>query len=253
MKIRAIIVDDVDLARDRIKRLLADSEIEVVAEYANGREAIAGIRNLKPDLVFLDVQMPEIGGFEVIETVGVENMPATIFVTAHDDFALRAFQTNAVDYLLKPIDEEWLDKAVGRAVRRIKHEMPAIEIEKNLLRLLAEVKPVPKYLKRIPVKTARGTTLILTEEIDWIGAAGHYIELHVGQTTHLIRERLSLIEKKLDSDKFARIHRSTIVNLDCIKTLIPLFHGDYLVILRDGKELNMSRTFHENLMSFLNE
>lgn len=253
MKIRAIIVDDVDLARDRVKRLLTGSEIEVVAECANGREAIKSIINLKPDLVFLDVQMPEIGGFEVIETIGIENMPPVIFVTAHDNFVLRAFETNAVGYLLKPLDPERLEKALARAKRQLNHETPKSEIEEKLKQLLDEVKPQPKYLKRIPVKSARGTVLILTDEIDWIGAAGHYLELHVGQTTYLIRDRLSRIVQKLDSDKFARIHRSTIVNLDRIQTLTPLFHGDYLVVLRNGVELNMSRTFHENLMSRLSE
>jgi two-component system LytT family response regulator len=251
MKIRTIIVDDVDLARERVKILLDDDEIEIVGEAANGREAIEAIGDLQPDLVFLDIQMPQIGGFDVIETIGVENMPAVIFVTAYDEFALRAFEINAVDYLLKPFDEERLKKAVRRAKREIRREEPANEIEQRLRRLLKEAKPEPKYLKRIPVKSSRGTILVVTEEIDWISSAGHYLEIHAGRETHLIRERLSQIEQRLDPEIFVRIHRSTIVNLDRIKSLHPLFNGDHLIILQNGQELNLSRTYHEKLMLLL--
>ena len=251
MSIRTIIVDDVDLARERVKILLDDAEIEIVGECANGREAVAAIRDLQPDLVFLDVQMPNIGGFDVIEIIGVEQMPAVIFVTAYDEFALRAFEINAVDYLLKPFDEERLRKAVARAKREIRREEPAKEIERRLRGLLKEIKPEPKYLRRIPVKSARGTTLVSTEEIDWINAAGHYLEIHAGNETHLIRERLSQIEQRLDPETFVRVHRSTIVNLDRIKSLHPLFNGDHLIILKTGQELNLSRTYHEKLMQIL--
>jgi two-component system LytT family response regulator len=251
MSIRTIIVDDVDLARERVKILLDDPEIEIVGEAANGREAIEAINDLQPDLVFLDVQMPQIGGFDVIETIGVEKMPAVIFVTAYDEFALRAFEINAVDYLLKPFNEERLKKAVLRAKREIRREEPASEIENRLRRLLKEVKTEPKYLKRIPVKSSHGTTLVLTEEIDWISAAGHYLELHAGRETHLIRERLSQIEQRLDPETFVRIHRSIIVNLARIKSLHPLFNGDHLIILQNGQQLNLSRTYHEKLMQLL--
>jgi two-component system LytT family response regulator len=251
MKIRTIIVDDVDLARERIKILLDDDEIEIVGEARNGREAIKAVRDLQPDLVFLDVQMPQIGGFDVIETIGVEKMPVVIFVTAYDEFALRAFEINAVDYLLKPFDEERLKKAVARAKREILRQEPAAEIEERLRRLLKEVKPEPKYLKRIPVKSSRGMTLVLTDEIDWINSAGHYLEIHAGRETHLIRERLSQIEQRLDPETFIRVHRSIIVNLDRIKSLHPLFNGDHLIILQNGQELNLSRTYHEKLMLLL--
>jgi two-component system, LytTR family, response regulator len=251
MSIRTIIVDDVDLARERIKILLDDDEIKIVGECANGREAVEAIRSLQPDLVFLDVQMPRIGGFDVIEIIGVERMPAVIFVTAYDEFALRAFEINAVDYLLKPFDVERLKKAVARAKREIQRIEPAAEIERRLRGLLKEVKPEPKYLRRIPVKSSRGTTLVSTEEIDWISSAGHYLEIHVGRETHLIRERLSQIEQRLDPETFVRIHRSTIVNLDRIKSLHPLFNGDHLIILKNGQELNLSRTYHEKLMLML--
>jgi two-component system LytT family response regulator len=248
MSIRTIIVDDVELARERVKILLDDAEIEIIAECENGREAIEAIRNLKPDLVFLDVQMPKIGGFEVIETIGAEKMPAVIFVTAYDEFALRAFEVNAIDYLLKPFDEERLKKAVERAKSDIKRRQPSAEIEEKLRKLLKEVKTEPRYLRRIPVKSARGTALILTEEIDWIASAGHYLELHIGNETHLIREKLSELEARLDPRVFMRIHRSTIVNLDRIKSLHPLFNGDQLVILKNGRELHLSRTYHNKLM-----
>jgi two-component system LytT family response regulator len=251
MSIKTIIVDDVELARERIKILLDDPEIEIVAECENGREAIETIRTLNPDLVFLDVQMPKINGFEVIETIGARKMPTVIFVTAYDEFALRAFEVNAIDYLLKPFDEERLTKALARAKREIKKQTPSVEIEEKLRKLLIEVKTEPQYFRRIPVKSSRGTTLILTEEIDWIASAGHYLELHAGKDTHLIREKLSHLESRLDPQIFMRIHRSTIVNLDRIKSLHPLFNGDQLIILKDGQQLNLSRTYYEKLMTRL--
>ena len=251
MSIRTIIVDDVDLARERIKILLDDPEVEIVAECANGREAIDAIGSLKPDLVFLDVQMPTVGGFEVIAAVGVEEMPAVIFVTAYDEYALRAFEVNAVDYLLKPFDGERLRTAVARAKRVIEGRAPAGEIVEKLRRLLKEERAEPKYLRRIPVKSARETTFILTESIDWITSAGHYLEIHVGREKHLIREQLSRLETRLDPQQFARIHRSAIVNLDRVKSLHPLFNGDHILILKDGQELNLSRTYHEKLLGLL--
>lgn len=251
MSIRTIIVDDVELARERVKILLDDPEIEIIAECENGREAIETIRELQPDLVFLDVQMPKINGFEVIETIGAEKMPTVIFVTAYDEFALRAFEVNAIDYLLKPFDEERLFKAVARAKREIKKQEPSNGIEKKLRDLLKEVKTEPQYLRRIAVKTSRGTTLVLTEEIDWIGSAGHYLELHAGRETHLIREKLSQLETRLDPKDFMRIHRSTIVNLDRIKSFHPLFNGDQLIILKDGQQLSLSRTYYDKLMTRL--
>jgi two-component system LytT family response regulator len=248
MSIRTIIVDDVELARERTKILLNDAEIEIVAECENGCEAIDTIRDLKPDLVFLDVQMPEIGGFEVIETIGVNKMPTVIFVTAYDEFALRAFEVHAIDYLLKPFDKKRLVKAIERAKREIKKQEPSNGIEEKLRNLLKEVKIEPQYLKRIPVKTSLGTTLVLTEEIDWIASAGHYLEIHAGRETHIIREKLSYLETRLDPKDFMRIHRSTIVNLDRIKSFHPLFNGDQIIILRDGRELNLSRTYYDKLM-----
>lgn len=250
MSIKAIIVDDVELAREHIRRLLQDDHIEIVAECENGRGAIRTIRELRPDLVFLDVQMPEVGGFDVVKAIGVDAMPTIVFVTAYDEFALNALEVNAIDYLLKPFDGERLAKAVERAKRLISSQ-DSSEAETKLRRLLTETREERRYLKRIPVKSSRGTVLLLAEEIDWIGSEGHYLELYVGRERHLIREKLSVIEQKLDPQNFARIHRSIIVNLNRIKSLHPLFNGDQLVILENGRELNLSRTYSEKVMKRL--
>jgi two-component system LytT family response regulator len=248
-EIKVLVVDDELLGRERIRSLLSEhADIKIAGECVNGREAVEAIQNLRPDLVFLDVQMPKIDGFEVVQIIGTENMPAVIFVTAYDEYAIPAFEINAVDYLLKPFDEERFEKAVERAKREIKRQESPTAIRENLRELLKEVKPEPQFLKRIPVKSARGTTLVLTEEIDWISASGHYLELHIGDETHLIREKLSVIETKLDPQIFMRIHRSTIVNLDRIKSLHPMFNGDQLVILKNGRELNLRRNYYDELM-----
>lgn len=250
---KTIIVDDVELAREKVKMLLGDADIEIVAECSNGREAIEAIKIFNPDLVFLDVQMPKIGGFEVVEAIGVENMPAVIFITAYDEFAIRAFDINAIDYLLKPFDAERLGKAVLKAKREIQKKASAIELEIRLRKLLEEVKSKPTYLKRIPVKSANGIHLILIADIDWIGAAGHYIEIQAGSKKHLIRETLTQMEQKLDPVQFVRIHRSTIVNIDRVKSIHPMFNGDQLIILENGTELNLSRTYYEKLFSHLSK
>ena len=248
-EIKVLIVDDELLGRERIRLLLSKhADIKIVGECVHGREAVEAIQNLKPDLVFLDVQMPETDGFEVIEIIGTENMPAVIFVTAYNEYAIRAFEINAVDYLLKPFNKKRFEKAVDRAKREIKRQESPTEIRENLRELLKEVKNEPSYLKRIPVKSVRGTTFVLTEEIDWISAAGHYLELHIGNETHLIREKLSVIETQLDPQIFMRIHRSTIVNVDRIESLHPIFNGDQLVILKNGRELNLSRNYYDKLI-----
>jgi two-component system LytT family response regulator len=247
-EIKVLVVDDELLGRKRIRSLLSEhADINIVGECVNGSEAVEAIQNLKPDLVFLDVQMPETDGFGLVEIIGTENMPAVIFVTAYDEYAIQAFEINAVDYLLKPFDKERFERAVDRAKREIKTQDLLTEIKGNLRKSLKEVKTEPQFLKRVPVKSASGTTFVLTEEIDWISAAGHYLELHIGNKTHLIREKLSVIETKLDPQIFMRIHRSTIVNLDRIKSLHPMFNGDQLVILKNGRELNLSRNYYDKL------
>lgn len=253
MKIRTIIVDDVDLARERVKMLLADHDIEIIAECDSGADAVEAIRNLKPDLVFLDVQMPEMNGFEVVEAIGVENIPAIVFVTAYDKFAVRAFEMNAIDYLVKPFDKERLGKAVERVKREIARNVPD-DFRERLDILLKAITPQPKFLKRIFVKSVKGSILLPVEDIDRINAAGHYVELHTKTgEAHLIRGKMTTLEEKLDPEQFVRIHRSSIVNLNSIKSLHPLFSGDHLIILRDGTELNMSRTYYEKNISLLTD
>ena len=255
MKIRTLIVDDMKLAREHIRQYLdLDAEIEIIGECANGREAIKTIAAEKPDLVFLDVQMPGVDGFGVIEKIGIEQMPTVVFVTAFDEFALQAFDANATDYLLKPFDEERITRAVARAKKEIKRDQPG-DIEGRLRKVLEEVRSgatTPKYLKRIPIKNASHTFVLQTDDIDWIGAAGNYVEMHVGRETHLVRERLSQLEERLDPEKFVRVHRSTIVRVDRIKRLHPLFNDDHLIELHNGIKLNASRTYYEKLHSLLN-
>lgn len=251
MEIRTLIVDDMKLARERLKQALSgDTEIKVIGECANGHEAVIAIAKENPDLVFLDVQMPKMNGFEVVETIGAEKMPTVVFVTAYDEFALRAFEINALDYLLKPIDEERLAKTISRIKRQIK-ETGRGDIETRLLQLLGKVENKPGYSRRIAVKTAQHTILVATEDIDWIGGAGNYLELHVGKDVYLIRERFHKLEQKLDPDQFVRIHRSTIVNIERIKMLHPMFNGDHIIVLQDGVKLNLSRTYHEKLLEHI--
>ena len=251
MNIRTLIVDDMLLPRQRLNRYLKkEPDITIVGESVNGREAVAAIESLQPDLVFLDVQMPEMDGFEVVETVGVKNMPAVIFVTAFDQFALRAFEVHAIDYLLKPFDEERLKRTLDRA-RKIIQEPESGNLDERMRKLLEDFKTEPKYIKRLPVKNAGRTIYVHLDEIDWISAAGNYLELHVGKKTHLIRERLNMLETKIDPEKFVRIHRSTVLNIERVKEVHPLFNGDQLVILKDGTELTITRNYRENFVNIL--
>jgi two-component system LytT family response regulator len=248
-EIKVLVVDDELLGRKRIRSLLSKhADIEIVGECVNGREAVEAIQNLKPDLVFLDVQMPKIDGFGVVEIIGAENMPAVIFVTAYNEYAIRAFEINAVDYLLKPFDKKRFEKAVDRAKREI--QKGTDKFDGRIERLLAQLKDSSesKYLKRITVKTDTHIFFLPVEEIKWIKASGNYVEVYAYKTIHLIRETIGQVEKKLDPEKFARIHRSAIVNIDFIDKMHPLFSGDHLIVLRDGTKLNMSRTYHKKLI-----
>lgn len=240
------------LARQRLRRYLRnDPEIKIVGESSNGNEAIEAIRADKPELVFLDVQMPEIDGFQVVEKVGTEEMPPVIFITAFDHFALRAFEVHAIDYLLKPFDEERLRFALNRAKNFIQNPNKSEVLNLGLQKLLQDFKVEPKYVKRLAVKSAGKTIYVHVDEIDWVGAAGNYLEIHVGKQTFLIREKMGLLETKLDPDKFVRIHRSTLINVEQIKELHPLFNGDQILYLRDGSELIVSRTYRDKLISVL--
>lgn len=249
MKTRVLIVDDEPLGRERVRKLLQDErEVEVIGECPDGASAVEAIRTESPDIVFLDVQMPELDGFEVIKAISGEKMPAVIFVTAHDQFALKAFEVHAVDYLLKPFDRDRFKTALRRAMDQV-HRRQAGDLSQKLSALLADVRPEPKlkHLERLAIKSSGRVIFVKVEDIDWIEAADNYVSLHVGGEEHLHRETMASIETQLAPGKFMRISRSTIVNVDRIKELQPLFHGEYTVILRSGARLTLSRSYREKL------
>ncbi|MBI3417745.1 MAG: response regulator transcription factor [Verrucomicrobia bacterium] len=251
MKVRTLIVDDEPLARGRLSQLLKkESDIELIGECANGREALAAIKKDSPDLVFLDVQMPDLDGFAVVEGMRGEKLPAIIFVTAHDKFALKAFEVHAVDYLLKPFDRERFQTALRRALDRLKQKQ-ATDLSTQLSALLADVKPEAKFVDRIPVKTAGRVVFVKVDDLDWIEGADNYVSLHVGSASHLVRETMTSFSARLSPEKFARISRSAIVNIERIKELQPLFHGEYVVLLRDGTKLTLSRNYRDKLDQIL--
>ena len=247
MKIRALIVDDEPLARDRLQKLLdAEPDATVIGQCNNGKDAVKTILDEKPDVVFLDVQMPELDGFGVLAALEPEQIPVVIFVTAHDKFALKAFEVHAVDFLLKPFDRERFQTALKRAKDRIAQKRPG-ELDQRIAALLAEIKPEAKSLERMAVKTSGRVIFVKTSDIDWIEAADNYVNLHVGNESHLHRETLTALAERLPPKKFMRISRSTIVNVDRIKELQPLFHGEYAVILRNGTTLTLSRSYRDVL------
>jgi two-component system LytT family response regulator len=248
--LRTVIVDDEPLARKRLRRLLREhADVEVVSECRNGREAVEAVRRGRPDLVFLDVQMPGLDGFDVIEQVGPDHIPAVIFVTAYAEHAIRAFEVSALDFLLKPFGAERLARSLER-VRKQASVKPADNAD-LYRRLLAAVskETKPAYLTRLLVKSRGRVVFLRAEEIDRIGAAGKYVRLYAGADYHLLRESMHALERKLDPSRFKRIHRSTIVNLDSIRECAPLFHGELRAILRDGTELTVSRRYRPNLES----
>ena len=249
MKIRVLLVDDEPLARERVRKLLEkEPDIELLGECADGASAVQMIREHAPDLVFLDVQMPELDGFGVLERLGALALPAVVFITAHDQFALKAFEIHAVDYLLKPFDAARFQTTLER-VRSILRGKKRGELDVRLAALLAEVRPEEKSraLERIAVKSSGRVVFVKVEDIDWIQAADNYVSLHVGTEEHLHRETMATIEGQLPAAKFMRISRSTIVNVDCIKELQPLFHGEYAVLLRNGTRLTLSRSYRDKI------
>ena len=234
-KIRTLIVDDEPLARNNLAVLLQlDPQIEIVHECGSGVEALAEIRSAKPDLVFLDVQMPECDGFDVLELLGKDLPPAVIFVTAYDQYALRAFEAGALDYLLKPFDNTRFGRALGRAKERITHGVS-----------------LPRTVERLAIKSVGQVSFVRVSEIDWIEAADYYACLHVGPRTHLLRRSMSELEQELDPTVFCRIHRSTIVNLDRVQDLMLSEGGEYEVLLESGTRLRLSRRYRKPLQSRL--
>lgn len=256
--IRVLIVDDELLARQRVEDLLrAEEGVEVVGTAEDGRAAVAAIQELRPDLVFLDVQMPGMTGVEVVAQVGPESMPPTIFVTAYDQYAVKAFEFAALDYLVKPFDDERFEQAFERA-RALLDLQEVGRMTKRLVSLLGQstpaATPVPPsppraaaYLERIAVESRGQVRVVPVEKIDYITASGPYAELHVGGQLHLIRDRMQNLEERLDPERFFRIHRSAIVQIDRIETLLRSPGGDYAVRLRGGGELAVSRNRREEL------
>lgn len=251
MGLRTLIVDDEPLAREGVRMLLEhDSEVTAVLECADGRAAVNAIVETKPDLVFLDVQMPEMDGFEVVKTVGVDLMPNTIFVTAYDKYALHAFEVHALDYLLKPYTNERFFKALEQAKAHIKLK-DDYRLNSQLTALLNQLKSGGDYLDRLVVKAAGRISFVDVEEIDWIEAADTYVRLHVRHKSHLVRGTLGGLEAKLNPHQFLRIHRSIMVNLSRVKELQSLFHGEYVVKLHDGTELTSGRSYRARLQPLL--
>ncbi len=251
MTIRAAIVDDEPLARRRIRNLLMEArDVEIIAECANGEDAIESLDGSPPDLLFLDIQMPEIDGFDVLQAIGVDRVPVVIFVTAYDRFALRAFEAHALDYLLKPFDDERFEGALERARERIRQQQGG-DLDRRLHALLDEVRGDRGYLRRLVVPVGHRHVFIRTEQIDWIEAERNYIRLHVGGRAYLLRENLSRIASALDPAAFCRIHRSTIVNIDRIQAVESLFRGEYLLVLHDGTKLTSGRSYRRSLHAIM--
>jgi two-component system, LytTR family, response regulator len=250
-RIRAIIVDDEPLARDGVRlHLEAEQDIDVVGEAGSGEEAVSLVETMRPDLLFLDVQMPGLDGFGVLEALGPVQMPVTVFTTAYDQFAVRAFDAHAVDYVLKPYDEERFQRALERARSQVVSRRRA-GMDDRLGALLDELRAREQYLERLVVRANGRIVILRVTEVDWVEAASNYVRLHAGGRQFLLRETMTALESKLDPADFVRIHRSTIVRVDRIRELEPLFQGDYVVILEDGTRLTSSRGYRERLQELL--
>ena len=260
--IRTLVVDDEKPARRRLLDLLEQQQdVEVVGVGRDGREAVELIRGKKPHLLFLDIQMPNLDGFGVLENVGPLRMPVTIFVTAYDNYAIQAFEAHALDYLLKPFSDERFETALNRARRHIKTHR-ASELGRQLARLLADQtaieeagppEPATGNLERLIIKSSGRVKFLDVDEIDWIEAAGVYVYLHTGAKTYLYRATIGELQKRLDPECFVRVHRSAAVNTDRIQELHPLSHGDYTVLLKDGTELKLSRKYRPQLETWLRQ
>lgn len=250
-KIRTLVVDDEPMGRERVLSLLQQEEdVEVIGECSDGTQAITAIQQHSPDLVFLDVQMPGSTGFGVIDAVGPERMPTVIFVTAYDEYALKAFEYHALDYLLKPFNRDRFQETLKHARASLERRR-AGDLGRRLLALVNDIKPETPRLERLVVKSGGRVFFLRTDEIDWIEAAGNYVRLHLGEESHLFRETMNRMEQRLDAKRFVRIHRSRIVNTERIKELQPWFNGEYVVILRNGTRLTLSRGYRDRLQDQL--
>ena len=251
MPIRVLLSDDEALARERLRSLLEEEpDIEIVAECGDGKSAIATIKREKPDLVFLDIQMPETDGFGVVSALRDEPMPLTIFVTAYDRYAMKAFEVHALDYLLKPVVKERLSEALDHARKQLQQPSEPM-FQRRVLDLLGDLDSRQNAPQRIVIKADGEIVCLKPNEIDWAESAGNYVCLHVGGNTHILRETITSLETRLGHRQFLRVHRSTLVNVDRIKTLRPSLYGDYAILLRDGTKLTLSRGFRENVLKRL--
>lgn len=257
-KIRAIIVDDEKPARRRLLELLEKQpEIAIAAECSNGADAVRKIRALQPELLLLDIQMPGLDGFGVVEEIGAAQMPATIFVTAYDRYALKAFEVNALDYLLKPFSDERFERSLARVLSFVRSSRRE-ELSHRILSLLGQIQPIQPQnagapLDRLMIKDGGRVLFLRVDEIDWIEAAGVYVQVHAAGKIWLHRISLGELEARLDARRFLRIHRSTIVNLQRIRELHPHSHGDFLVALHDGTELKLSRGYRQKVEASLGQ
>jgi two-component system LytT family response regulator len=250
--VRTIIADDEPLARQKLRLLLnLEPEVKIVAECHDGSQALAAIRACRPDLLMLDIQMPSLDGFQVLSEIAPEEMPVVIFTSAYDQYAIRAFEAHALDYLLKPFDQERLHQAIDRARFELSKTKDR-EITRRILKLLSVVKPdkpptAPGFDGRFVIKTKGRIVFLDLDDIDWLEAAANYVRLNVGKEVYLFRETISRVSERLNPNHFIRIHRSMIVNVRRIKELIPVNSGEYIVVLRNGKELSCSRGYRVNL------
>lgn len=253
MTLRTVVADDEPMGRQRLVRLLqAEPDTDVVAACADGQEAVAAIREHAPDIVLLDIQMPHLDGFEVVAALGEAHQPAVIFVTAHDHYALRAFEVHAFDYLLKPVDPERLREAMRRATAPATRVAPG-STTRRILTLLEELnaRDRARGRDRLVVRTPERAFFLKCETIDWIEAAGKFVHLHVGRAVHPLRESMAELEQELDPARFLRISRSVIVNVDRIQEIQPWFQGDYVLILTDGTRLTSTRGYRDNMRRLL--
>ncbi len=255
-RIRTVIVDDEKPARTRLLGLLEQrSDIEVVGVARDGREAVAMVRSRNPTLLFLDIQMPELDGFGVLREIPPDRMPVTIFVTAHDRYAVRAFEAHAIDYLLKPFSDERFEAALEHASKAVRHTDKTEWISRlnNLLDEGAPAEAGSEPLERIVLKSGGRVTFLELKDLDWISAAGVYLHLHIAGKTHLYRSSLSAFLQRLNPQRFVRVHRSTVVNTDRIRELRPRGHGDFTIVLHDGRELTLSRAYRSQLERWLRQ
>ncbi len=248
MRLKVLVVDDEPLAREGIKLMLGGES--QVMEARNGREAVAKIREGKPDLVLLDVQMPRMDGFGVVEAIGADQMPAVIFVTAYDTYAIRAFEISAVDYLLKPVTEERFRIAFERARNRLRAVTPE-ESTRQMMTVLDAIANPRRYLSRLAIRAGDRTIFLGIDEVEWIEAEQNYVCVHAGGAAHLLHVPMNTIEISLDPERFLRIHRSYIINVQHVKQLWTLVHGQYVLELTSGRRLQSGRTYGEKIRALL--